>query len=320
MAENTGGHQLRVGVVGLGPVGTILAAHLIDAGADVVLCDVDRERIDTMKKGGIRLEQTVEKTVDVGAGCYSVSELKQFDPDLVAVAVKTPTLEKVVPLLAEIATDKMYVMCVQNGLDNELEIANSLGEDRTLRFSINYAGGMIEPNVVKVTFFNPPNYIAALTSQGDAIAAEIARLLTSAGLETKVPENFRYHIWIKAILNSALSPVCAITGLTMKEVTDYPLGLQLVTALIDESVRVAEAEGLKFDEGFKEYCIKYLKGGGYHRPSMWVDLDAGLPTEIDFLNGRIAHYGRKHGLPTPYNDTITALVHMLELSSQGNKK
>ncbi|UCG60824.1 MAG: ketopantoate reductase family protein [Candidatus Zixiibacteriota bacterium] len=320
MAENTGGHQLRAAVVGMGPVGTILAAHLIDAGAHVVLCDIDHERIDRMKDDGIRLEQTIEKTVDVADGCYSISDLKQFDLDLIAVAVKTPTLAIIIPKIAEITSDKMFVMCVQNGLDNELEIARTLGESKTLRFSINYAGGMSAPSAVKVTFFNPPNYIAALTREGDAIAAEIARLLTSAGLETKVPENIRDHIWIKAILNSALSPVCAITGLTMKEVTDHELGLKLVTALIDESVRVAEAEGLKFDEGFKEFCLKYLKGGGYHRPSMWVDLDAGLPTEIDFLNGRIAYYGRKHGLPTPYNDTITALVHMLELSSKNQEK
>ena len=105
----------------------------------------------------------------------------------------------------------------------------------------------------------------------------------------------------------------------MKAVTENPLGIRLVTALLDESIRVAQAEGLEFEKGFKEFCINYLKKGGYHRPSMLVDLDNGLPTEINFLNGRIAYYGHEHGLPTPYNDTITALVSMLELSSKENK-
>jgi 2-dehydropantoate 2-reductase len=319
MTENSDKVQLRVGVVGMGPVGTILAVHLIKAGAFVVPCDIDHDRIDAMKKDGIRLDHTTPIEVGVEEICYLVSELQQYDLDLVAVAVKTPTLGKVVPLLAKVATDKMYVMCVQNGLDNELEIARALGEDKTLRMSINYAGGMSAPNAVKVTFFNPPNYIAALTPKGQATADEAARLLSAAGLETKVPDNIRDHIWIKAILNAALSPVCAITGLTMKAVMEFPLGLELVTAVIDESVRIAEAEGLKFEKDFKEFCLKYLKGGGYHRPSMLVDLDNGLPTEIDFLNGRIAEYGRKHGLPTPYNQTITAMVHMQELSSERRK-
>ncbi len=313
MVKNTGGDQLRVGVIGMGPIGAALAAHLVDAGAMVVICDVDRDKVDAMKKDGIRLEHVLQKEAPVAEGCYSVSDLKQYDLNLVALAIKTPTLQKVVPLLTEIATDKMYVMCAQNGLDNELAIAESFGKDKTLRMSINYAGGMTAPNAVDVIFFNPPNYIAALTPAGEAIADKTAELLTSSGMETKVPDDIRDHIWIKAILNSALSPVCAITKLTMREVTQFPPGLELVEALIDESVRVAEAEGLKFEEGFKEFCLKYLKGGGYHRPSMLVDLDNGLPTEIDFLNGRIAYYGRKYGVATPYNDTITALVHMLEL-------
>jgi 2-dehydropantoate 2-reductase len=317
MAKNAGSDKLRVGVIGMGPVGTILAAHLIDAGASVVLCDVDVERIETMKKDGIRLEQTIQLQAPVSETCDSVRDLEKYDLDLVAVAVKTPTLNLIVPTLAEVATENMFVMCVQNGLDNELEIAKILGENKTLRFSINYAGGMASPNEVQVTFFNPPNYVAALTSDGDAMATEIANLLSAAGLETKVSDNIRHHIWVKAILNAALSPVCAITGLTMKAVTENPLGIKLVTALIDEAVGVAEAEGLKFEEGFREFCVGYLKKGGYHRPSMLVDLDNGLPTEIDFLNGRIAHYGHKHGLETPYHDTITALVRMIELSDRG---
>jgi len=319
VAKKTGDKALRVAVVGMGPVGTTMAAHLIDAGAMVVICDVDRERIDAMKKDGIRLEKTIEKQVKVTERCYSVSELKEYDLDLVALTVKTPTLKTIVPLLAEIATEKMFVMCAQNGLDNELEIARTLGKEKTLRFSINYAGGMSAPNVVNVTFFNPPNYIAALTPHGEAIASQTAELLCSSGLKTEVPENIRDHIWIKAILNSALSPVCAITRLTMREVTEFPPGMELVEALIDESMRVAQAEGLEFQPGFKEFCVKYLKGGGYHRPSMAVDLEEGLPTEIGFLNGRIAQYGRKHKVPTPYNDTITALVRMLEPSSERRK-
>ncbi|UCD63811.1 MAG: hypothetical protein JSW34_13910, partial [Candidatus Zixiibacteriota bacterium] len=151
MAGSDNKSTMRVGVVGLGPVGTILAAHLIEAGAFVVLCDVDRKRIDAMKSGGIRLEQTTELEVAVADVCYSVAEMKGLDLDLIAVAVKTPTLEKIVPLLAEVVTDKTFVMCVQNGLDNELEIAKVLGEEKTLRMSINYAGGMPAPNVVKVT-------------------------------------------------------------------------------------------------------------------------------------------------------------------------
>ncbi|UCD94788.1 MAG: ketopantoate reductase family protein [Candidatus Zixiibacteriota bacterium] len=316
MAKSTGNNQLRVGVIGMGPVGSILAAHLLDAGAFVVPCDVDREKINMIKKAGIRLEHTIQKEVEAAEVCYSADELEKYDPDLVAVSVKAPSLEKVLTRLSEKASERTFVMCVQNGLDNEREVAKVFGEDRTLRMVVNFAGGMTAPNTVHVTFFNPPNYIAALTAQGRATASKIAGLLNSVKLQTEVVDNIRDYVWEKVILNAALSPVCAITRLTMKVVMDSPHGLELVKAIIDESVRIAGAEGIKFGKDFRQFCIKYLKGGGYHRPSMLVDLEGGLQTEIDRLNGKIAEYGSKHNLPTPYNHAITAFVHMLEKSAE----
>jgi len=316
MAKNDNKAQLRVGVVGMGPIGSTLAAHLIDAGTFVVPCDVDREKIDIIKRAGIRLENKIDREVSVTEACYSAQELEKYDLDLIAIAVKTPSLEKVVSALQMVTPERAFVLCAQNGLDNELEVARVFGKDRTLRMVVNYAGSMSAPNTVHVTFFNPPNYVAALTSKGKAVASTIAQLLSSVGLRTEVPGNIQSHVWEKVILNAALAPVCAITRLTMKDVMDSSRGLELVKGILDESVRVAEAEGIEFAEDFRQFCLKYLKGGGYHRPSMLVDLENGLPTEIDRLNGRIVEYGRKHGLPTPVNQTITALVHMLESSSK----
>jgi len=54
-----------------------------------------------------------------------------------------------------------------------------------------------------------------------------------------------------------------------------------------EGLAVAEASGVTFDEGFFEHCIAYLKKAGYHRSSLHQDVLRGIPTEIDWLNGKI---------------------------------
>ena len=52
---------------------------------------------------------------------------------------------------------------------------------------------------------------------------------------------------------------------------------------------------------------------GYdHKASMLQDVEARRPTEIAFLNGGIARFGRELGIPTPMNDTVTRLVTALE--------
>jgi 2-dehydropantoate 2-reductase len=308
--------ELRVGVVGTGPVGLTLVAYLIDAGAFVVACDIDHARIDAIKDGGIHLENKIQKKVCVAETCYSVQELGDYDLDLVVIATKAPVLKTIIPLVVEVVSDQTFILCAQNGLDNEREVVAAVGEDRTLRMVVNYAGGMRLPNTVNVIFFNKPNYVAALSANSGDMARRVADLLSSAGLSTEIPDNIRKYTWEKVILNAALAPVCAITRLTMKQVMETPEAVEMVKGIIDESVRVAESEGICYEEGFGEFCFNYLSKGGDHRPSMAVDLENGLTTEIDYLNGRIATVGHQHGLPTPYNQTITALIHMLERSEK----
>lgn len=303
---------LKIGVVGLGPVGSILAAHFADAGASVVACDIAREKIDKIRDSGIRLVHTIEKQVKVTEGCYSVTELGDRDLDLVSISVKTPYLKRVLEELYRVASPSLFVMSAQNGIDNEEEVAKLFGRDRTLRMVINYAGSMEDMNTVDVTFFNPPNYMAALTGHGESLARRLVELLNSVGLKTEIAGDIRVHVWVKAIMNAALCPVSALTGLTMQDVMETAPGTEVVTAILDESVEVAGREGIRLPEGFRDRAIEYMKKGGHHRPSMLVDVENGLPTEIDHLNGKIVEYGQKHGVATPANSTMTALIRLME--------
>jgi len=316
MVENSNNDQMRIAVIGMGPVGAVLAAMLIEAGAYVVPCDIIPTKMDKIKKSGLRLKNVIKKDVPVSDVSYSVKELASFDLDLAIVSVKTPSLKKVVAQLAEINSEKLHVMCAQNGIDNEIDVARQFGDAKTLRMVVNYAGSMSDANTVHVSFFNPPNYIASLSPQGEGVAKKIVELLNSVEMETVIPEDIQDYVWEKAILNAALSAVCAITRKTMKDVMDFPFTLDLVAAIIDESVLVAEKEGIELGKKFRRFCIQYLKNAGHHRPSMLIDLENGARTEIDQLNGKIVEYGRKHCQPTPLNQCVTALVHLLEYSVQ----
>ncbi len=308
--------QLRVGVLGVGPVGSTLAAHLAEAGAFVVVCDKAAALVDNIRKSGIQLTNTFEKQVPVEAACCTVQELEAYDLDLIILAVKTPVLRSLVGQLHLIDNGKMMVMCAQNGIDNELQVAEVFGEERTLRMVINYAGGLRDDNLIDVSFFNPPNYVAALRPDGEPLAGRFAELLSSVQLQTVVTGDIQDHVWEKAILNASLSGVCAITKRTMKEVLDFPSTLEMVEAIIDESVLVAKAEGIKLDQDFRQSCMRYLKSAGNHRPSMLVDLDNGRQTEIGSLNGKIVAYGHRHNTPTPLNLAVSVMVQLMQHSPE----
>ena len=51
-----------------------------------------------------------------------------------------------------------------------------------------------------------------------------------------------------------------------------------------------------------------------HKASMLQDVEARRPTEIDWLNGGIVRFGREHGVPTPLNEAVVALIKGVEAS------
>ena len=47
---------------------------------------------------------------------------------------------------------------------------------------------------------------------------------------------------------------------------------------------------------------------------MLQDVEAHRPTEVDWLNGGIVRFGREHGVPTPLNEAVVALIKGMEAS------
>lgn len=308
----TDGSQLRVGVIGMGPVGSVLSAHLIKAGAFVVPCDIWEERINHIREHGIQLKNTIEFTMAVEQAVVSPAQLAEYDLDIICISVKTAALKPVLEALKSVVKDDTRLMCTQNGIDNELDVAQAYGADRVLRMVLNYAGSL-DGQEVNVTFFNPPNYIGSMTPASGALAERFTALLNSVDLTTSVDhDEIDNHIWRKAILNAAMSSVTALTGKTMKEVMDFEPTAVLVELLITESVQVAEAEGIHFEPGFRRHAIRYLKKAGHHKPSLLVDLENDRITEIGYLNGKIEEYGAKHFVPTPLNRALTSMITLIE--------
>jgi 2-dehydropantoate 2-reductase len=306
----------KIAIVGAGPVGGILGAHLAHAGHYVVLCDVLKNHLDAIKERGLTIKGVSNIVSRHDRLAYGISELTSFpEMDTIIIATKASVMPRFIPELVKVAQPGVRVISCQNGLGTEEFLAGTFGPDNVLRIVVNYAGGLVGDGEIWMSFFNPPNYIGALTAKGEPLARQMAEIMTEAGLETKFTPDIKRYEWEKVILNAALSPVCALTRKPMKDMMDFEVTESLVEKLLWEGIKVAEATGVTFEEGFFEHCVQYLKRAGYHKTSMHVDIERGTPTEIDWINGKIVEHGHALGIETPYNSTITALIKGLEMKS-----
>ncbi len=309
-------NEPKVAVVGVGPVGGIMGAYLAHAGHYVVMCDILKNHLDAIQERGLTITGISEMSTKCKGLAYHISELSNFpEVDTIVISTKASVMPRIVPDIAKVVQPGTRFICNQNGLGNEEFLAETFGPDNILRIVPNYAGGIVGDGKIWMSFFNPPNYIGAMTPKGESAARQMADMMTAAGLETQFTTNIIRYEWEKVILNAALNPVCALTRKTMKDMMGFEITEFLVEELLQEGIVVAEAAGMTFDEGFFEHGVQYLKKAGYHKPSMLQDIEREAPTEIDWINRKIVEHGRAHGLKTPYNSAIAALIKGLEMES-----
>ena len=304
--------DIKVAIVGLGPVGMIMAVKLKEAGCDVTLCIRNKIKLNQIKNEGIRLEGNMKSVTyfdKIYASIEDMTEAK-LDLDYLVFALKSYQIKKAARQALKFNQDKLTIISAQNGIDVEELLVPIFGSDHVLRMVINYAGNLSALNVVNVTFFTPPNYLGSIDDNRTQEAKEFSKYLTDVGLLTEAVDSFEIlkRSWEKTILNASLSALCGVGRLTMAEAMADPDTVELIEQIINEAVIVAEAEKIRFPDDFIRRCMRYLKKGGNHFPSLAGDVINNRQTEIDYFNGKIVEYGKKHYVRTSLNLAFTNMV------------
>ncbi|MBI5525058.1 MAG: 2-dehydropantoate 2-reductase [Deltaproteobacteria bacterium] len=296
------------GIAGAGAIGSMIAAHLAKAGAPVLAYDVRKELLEAIAARGIRVTGASPVEARITGTSATLAGLSEAGANVLLVSLKAPTFRRELCRVLSGVRGNTDVVVVQNGIDNEDMLKEGVPAERIFRMVVNFAGNYVSDGVVNMTFHNPPSYMGALAPGGEARARALASALSAAGLATEFTLGIKAKEWAKTVLNAAMSPVCGVTGQTMKQAFDLPETHAVTEALMREGIAVAEALGYGMGEGFFEHGMAYLSRAGNHKPSLLVDIEAGVETEIDFLNGAIVRRAAEAGVPVPYNAALTALV------------
>lgn len=302
----------KFAVIGAGPVGGIVAAFLARGGYEVTLCDVVPSLLKPAMTPGILLEGADNFQARVARTVTRIDDLAADPPDVIFVTVKATALPLLASVLEKFVSEGHYVVSWQNGIDTERVLSQSLGARPVMRAVVNFGSVPVAPGHIKVAFHHRPHFLQELDPASKEAAIGICNVLTACGLDTHHTDQIRNMVWSKAVNNSCMNPVCAVTGKTMFEVMNDPILVNLVDLLLKEGVAVARANEFSLGPDYYPFCVDYIKDAGHHKPSMLQDIEAGRRTEIDFINGKIIEYGARAGLSTPYNTTLRALVKALE--------
>ena len=303
---------MRVCIVGTGAVGSLFAANLAQLDdVEVWAFDLAQEHVDAINRDGLRLSGAG----DVVGRPRATSDASELPPcDFGIVATKAMHTSDAIAATAN-AFAHGCVATVQNGLGNEEAIAERV--ERVIRGTTFPAGKVISPGHVQWdvkgdTTFGPFEPRPAARDEIERLADACTR----GGMPAAAVDDARGAQWRKVIFNASTNPIGALTGLTHGRVCEDPPLRALVSGLVDEGKAVAAAQGIELDADPEELIDHAARPDvAYdHKASMLQDVEARRLTEIDYLNGGIVRFGHEHGVATPLNRAIWALVKGLERS------
>jgi 2-dehydropantoate 2-reductase len=305
---------MRICIVGCGAVGSLFAANLATLDdVEVWAYDASQPHVDAINAGGLRLSGAGE-VHSYPRATADAAELPACDFGIVA--TKAMHTDAAIRATAHAFTEGC-VATVQNGIGNEEVLAAHV--ERVIRGTTFPAGKILEPGHVQWD-------VKGDTTLGPfepspAPFEEIERLAdacTRGGMPTAAVRDARGPQWRKVIFNASTNPIGGLTGLTHGRVCERPDLRALVSGLVSEGKAVAAAQGIELDsdpEALIDHAAKPEVAYG-HKASMLQDIEARRTTEVDYLNGGIVRFGREHGVPTPLNEAIWALVKGVEQSWQ----
>jgi len=293
----------RVVILGGGAIGSVIAAALaLKAGQETVLVG-RRDHVRAIAAKGLKVDGMFEAPVSLEA-----REAIDFplDETLLVVTVKAVGLEAALAAVAPFLRPTTAVLLLQNGLGIR-ELALEALRGTPVRGE-NVFTGIV---AMGVTFIGP----GEVRCFGGNIRVEPAFAETPAfdlllGLKVKVEKSrdILRDLWTKLLVNAVINPLSVLLQGHNRLVAEARYD-PLKTPILSEGRAVAAAEGIELEMD-AAFVNRFVTSDNI--TSMLQDFRRGRPTEIDFINGAIAAAGRKHGIPTPVNEFVTALIHALE--------
>ena len=316
---------MRVAVIGAGAVGGLLAALLDRAGHEVEVT-ARGEHLAAIRAHGIRLDGGYgEHVARVTAG-----ETLTRRPDLAILATKAQDARAAAAGNARML-DGVPVLVSQNGLGGIRAAEEELGDSPLVGGLALFAASYLSPGRITVTAALPL-VIGGASRTPRAVVERFAAVLRDA-LPVEVVDDLEGAQWTKLLVNH-VNALPAITGLSVQEVVAHPGLLRVMAASLRETVRIANALGIRFAtlQGIPGRLLPWIgrlplgvaallprmlarRMGEVPNPgSTLQSIRRGQLTEIDYLNGAAVHVAEQMGRAAPVNAALVALVHEVEAS------
>jgi ketopantoate reductase len=305
-----------------------MGAKLALAGNQVSIIDQGAQ-LAAIRDQGLKLIWE-DGSEQVAQPALATDQVADVGPqDLVILALKAHYLELVARQIPSLLGPETMIVTVQNGIPwwyfhnhggpfdghrlNTLDPSGILGRDidgdRIVGCVVYPAAAVEAPGVVRHVEGDrfPVGELDGTTTKR---VQALHDLLVDAGFRSRILDDIRGEIWLKAWGNLSFNPISALTHATLAGICQFPETRQLAADMMAEAETVAGKLGITFRHTI-EKRIAGAESVGAHKTSMLQDVELGRSLEVEALVGAVLELAELTETPAPSIAAVYACVKLL---------
>jgi 2-dehydropantoate 2-reductase len=307
---------MRIAIYGTGGVGGYYGARLAGAGHEVWFI-ARGEHLNAIRANGLRLES--------GAGDVHVSPTHATDTpadvgivDLVILAVKTWQVVEAAEAMRPMIGATTMVLPLQNGVEAASQVAGVLGDGHVLGGESRVISLIAAPGVIRhvggpgsITF---GEWDSKITERAEGLRDT----LNHAAIPAEISTSIESTLWAKLLFVAPVGGVGSVTRAPIGIMRSQPETRAMVEGAMQEIYEVATARSISLPDDAVRSALAFLdRQPAQGTASLYRDIIAGKPSELEAWNGAVDRLGREVGIATPIHTFIYHALLPLERRARG---
>ena len=298
---------MKFAILGAGAVGGYFGARLAEAGEDVTFM-ARGAHLEAIRSTGLRIEsENGEAHIHPAQASDDPAEVGPVD--YVLFAVKLFQTEETAGFAKPLVGPNTTLVALQNGVESANVLSAVHGKEKVLNGTSYIAAVIAEPGLIRQT----GTFASFAFGEQDGTMSDRGQRLKEAadkaGLNPTYSSNVESLVWMKFLLIATMSSITTSTRKPIGELRDDPDIQPVIVASLEESIAVGRAMGVDLPENATEQQLKRIaEFPAAMVASMYHDLHANKPTELEWMSGAVRRFGKQCGIPTPTHDAFYAIL------------
>ncbi|MBE5735248.1 MAG: hypothetical protein E7361_02250 [Clostridiales bacterium] len=307
--------KIKVGIIGSGAVGCILATKLVAGGLDV---EYVYDKASDIEIAGLRELSVIGEVTPTSQLVHCVSSEDEWTSkkDIVFMVCKSTHMERHAKLVSQHLSENGYVVMLNNTLCRKV-VTKYIDRHKLVGMFIDWSCEKKDSETSIVT--KAGNTMLGVYEEDARPLAELTCKILSPISPTVYIENFNDVVLGRIVLNNAISSVGALCGMPLGDFLKDKYGKKLLCRLIEEGYKVYLSTGVvptdydgkldysKFceDKKYRKLILKALqKQNGNTWSSIFLDLMNGKSIEAQFLIGTVVATGIKNNVNCIFSQKV----------------